>query len=66
MSNTKAQDFFESDAAFEYMLGEAEEKAQGDIEVKFVDDLAVRATQYGIEAFLSQAQYEWLKKISER
>jgi hypothetical protein len=66
MSTLRASDHFDSEVEFQAMLDDAEENAKTDGEVKFVDSLNMKVQEYGIEAFLSDSQYEWLKQIAER
>jgi hypothetical protein len=63
--STKVLDFFDSEDDFIQMLEAAEENATLDNEMKFVDDLTTRAKKYGAGTFLSESQYDWLKRIAK-
>jgi len=64
--STYARDWFDTEAEFIEMLETAEENATSDWEMTFVDSISTRAKQYGGSTYLSEEQYEKLKKIAEK
>ncbi len=60
----RASDHFESEAEFLAALEAAEENAISSFDMGFVSDLTQKAEKYGLEVFMSEAQYETLKRIA--
>jgi hypothetical protein len=63
--STRARDFYEEEHEFQEVLDAAEENAKTDGEVKFVDDLIIKAAEYGGATFLSESQNDWLRQIAK-
>lgn len=58
--------WFDDGDDFEAILDEAEDKAVTTWEMQFVDEVRRRWEQYGMRSFMSEAQYESLKRIAEK
>lgn len=66
MSPKRAKDFFDSEAELSNTIDKAERNARGNTEELFVDDIAAAVGRYGLQTFMSERQYTWLKQIAER
>lgn len=64
MSETRADDFYTEKQLTE-TLEKAEENARSDEATKFVDDMTRAVAKWGLQAFMSDAQYNWLEDIAE-
>lgn len=53
------------DITFEDLLDSAEAEAEDSTEIAFVADMRTKHQQFGEEMFLSDRQFEWLKKIAK-
>lgn len=60
----KASDFFDSEEAFEELLELASRGARSPSEIDFVDSMIERQEEYGLSAFISDGQIEWLRKLA--
>lgn len=60
----RAEDWFDSEAEFTAALEAAEENAKAAFDVNLVDNLTSKAQVYGMRTFLSESQYEHLKRIA--
>lgn len=56
--------YFDDFDEFEDAINEAESNAKSGRDMDFVDDLKQRFNQYGQRTNLSEAQYEWLKRLA--
>jgi hypothetical protein len=66
MASERASDWFATEAEFTDMLEAAEENATDSNEIRFVDSLTRAAQKYGMDTYISEAQYDWLKSIAEK
>ena len=60
----KARDFFDKDADFLEALETAEESAITAWDMEFVDGLRKKAETYGLDTFMSDAQYTQFKRLA--
>ena len=56
--------YFDDFDEFEDAITEAESNAKSGRDMDFVDDLKQRFALYGQRTNLSEAQYEWLKRLA--
>lgn len=63
--NTKAKDWFKDDAEFRQLCGDAQSQARGEGAQDFAADMMIKANQYGLEMYISQAQIKWLCQIAD-
>lgn len=61
---TRIESFFADGNDFEDALGEAEDAATRPGELDFVAGLRRSWNLYGMNAFMSQGQYDWLCRLS--
>lgn len=61
---TRVRDLFDDEQEFDDLLGEANDNASTDWEMEFCADLIEKFEEYGADMFLSDAQFEKLKKIA--
>lgn len=64
--STRARDFFEDEADFEELLEAASSGARNMSDTEFVTDMIEFQETYGLQTFMSYAQYERLKNLAER
>ena len=63
---TRLTNFFDGFTEAEDALYEADQRARGEWEKRFVSDLADKFHAWGMDMFLSQAQFEVLDRIVNR
>ncbi|MGD9674515.1 MAG: hypothetical protein AB7U98_13665 [Candidatus Nitrosocosmicus sp.] len=56
--------YFDTYEEFEDAVYEAETNAKSGRDMDFVEDLKSRMTSYGGRTNLSEAQYDWLKRLA--
>ncbi len=61
----KISDHFDNGDEFEDVLEAAEDEAKLGREEEFVAQMRVAWKDYGLKAFMSEAQANWLKRISK-
>lgn len=64
--NVRAKNWFDKEEDFLTVINEAEGNVKNEWETDFVSAIEGNAKKYGLETFLSDAQYDRLVSISER
>lgn len=65
--STRARDFFDDEADFEEMLEAADKnvsQTEDRVAYDFVQDMIEFQETYGLQTFMTQAQYDWLQRLS--
>ncbi len=65
MAGSTIADHFDNGEEFEDVLDEAEAEAKPGREEEFVQQIRVAWREYGLRAFMSEAQANWLRRISK-
>lgn len=63
--STRAKDWYETEEELNSILDAAEVNAVTDAEMTFVDEITTKIRQYGSQAFLSERQNDWLRRIAK-
>lgn len=61
----KIEDHFDNGEEFEDVLDEAEAEARPGREEEFVEQMRSAWDAYGLRAFMSEAQAQWLRRIAK-
>lgn len=64
-NSKRLKDHFDSVEQFEATFEEAQSNAESDYAKEFIDNLDTKVRRYGLETFVSDAQYEFLLKLEE-
>lgn len=56
--------YFDTFDEFEDAVTEAESNARSGRDMDFIEDLKTRMATYGGRTYLSEAQYDWLKRLA--
>jgi len=64
-NNDKVTNFFSDGQEYEDLLDEAEAGCLTDGDIAFVQDMATRWENYGMQAFLSERQLARLRRLAE-
>jgi hypothetical protein len=62
---TKAYDWYDTDAEFRQLCGDAVSQANGESAQEFANDMMKRANEYGLSTLISDAQIKWLCKLAD-
>ena len=63
--NTKAATWFETDAEFRQLCGDAQSQAKGESSQEFAAQMMLAANQHGLQCYLSEKQLSWLCKLAD-
>lgn len=63
--NTKAQDWFKTDAEFRQLCGDAQSQAKGESSQDFAAQMMIAANKHGRQTYLSHKQLAWLCKLAD-
>lgn len=62
---TTAFHFFESEAEFRQLCGDAQSQARDESSQEFAAEMVIKAKEYGLRTHLSFAQLKWLCKLAD-
>ncbi len=65
ISSRKAKDYFESDAEFRRVCGDAQSQAIREWDQEFAADMMIKCNQHGLESYLSDSQLRQLCRIAD-
>jgi hypothetical protein len=65
MKRQTIESHFDNGEEFQDVLDEAEAEARSGREREFVEQMAAAWKEYGLRAFMSEAQADWLRRISK-
>lgn len=60
-----AAEWFESDATFRQLCGDAQSLARSEAAEEFSASMVIRVGQHGLKTFLTQKQLNWLCEIAD-
>lgn len=62
---TTAADWFEDEAEFRQLCGDAQSQARGESSQDFAAEMVIKAKERGLKTYLSPKQLEWLVKLAD-
>lgn len=65
MSRTTAADWFEDEATFRQLCGDAQSQARGESSQNFAAEMVIAAKEHGLATFLSDPQLVYLCNLAD-
>ena len=62
---TTAATWFETDAEFRQLCGDAQSQARTESQQEFAAEMMIKANQYGLKTFVSEKQLAYLCKLAD-
>lgn len=63
--STTAKDWFEQEAEFRQLCGDAQSQAQGESSQNFAAEMVIKAKEHGLATYVSDKQLSWLCKLAD-
>lgn len=63
--STKARDYYRDLHDFRQMCGDAQSQARSESEQEFAAQMAINASKFGLETYVSPKQLQWLCRIAD-
>lgn len=63
---SQAGDWFDDEAEFRQLCGDAVSQARGEKAEEFAAEMVIKSKQYGLKTYISDGQMKWLCKMADQ